>query len=556
MKTKVILSLLLSLTFCLLSSQVPQGFNYQALAGDVSGNPLKNTDLQVKISILSDTLIPVTVWEELHSIVRTDAHGVFSLVFGLGLRQPASSVAAFSDIDWTTIPLYIKTQIYYQSSWKNMGSAKLWTVPFAMVADNLSGTVKKLAVTGQTSAMDEALFEVKNKDGQTVFAVYNEGVRIYVDDGAKGSKGGFAIGGFGTSKAPSQNLLVVNPDSVRVYIDTNTGKGVKGGFAIGGFGTSKTTGEEYLRVTRDSTKVYLNNAGTRSVKGGFSIGGFGTTKGLNYDYLSVSPDSTRIYVRKDSTDASSTFNIVAINQDLTQRFLLKANADTVDILGVLDLQNNLIVSGDINIGGTINIISDIDGNTYSTVKIGTQVWIAGNLKTTKYNDGTAIPLVPDSTSWVTFSTPGYCWYNNDATTYKTTYGALYNWYVVDAASNGGKNVCPINWHVPTDTEWTTLTTYLGGESVAGGKLKETGTTHWQSPNEGATNEIGFTALPGGGRHGNGIFYSIGELGVWWSSTEYDISNAWDIAVINNSTLISSLALDKKNGYSVRCLKDN
>ena len=120
--------------------------------------------------------------------------------------------------------------------------------------------------------------------------------------------------------------------------------------------------------------------------------------------------------------------------------------------------------------------------------------MAENLKTTKYRDGTSIPLVTENTAWLNLTTPGYCWYNNDAAHYKSTYGALYNWYVLNAGSNGWKNVCPTGWHVPTDAEWTTLTTYLGGESIAGGKLKETGTSHWLSPNTVATNETGLHTL--------------------------------------------------------------
>ena len=144
-------------------------------------------------------------------------------------------------------------------------------------------------------------------------------------------------------------------------------------------------------------------------------------------------------------------------------------------------------------------VTDFDGNVYYTVTIGSQVWLAGNLKTVKYNDGTDIPLVTDKTAWGALTTPGYCWLNNDKATNKDTYGALYNYYVVDPAANGGKNVCPTGWKVPTNDEWTALTTYLNGEAAAGGKLKEAGTAHWQTPNTGATNETGFTALPAGGR---------------------------------------------------------
>jgi uncharacterized protein (TIGR02145 family) len=204
---------------------------------------------------------------------------------------------------------------------------------------------------------------------------------------------------------------------------------------------------------------------------------------------------------------------------------------------------------------TLTPITDIEGNTYNIVSIRNQIWMAENLKTTKYNDGTAISLVTDNATWSVLTTPGYCWYNNDAATYKITYGALYNWFAVDATANGGKNVCPTGWHVPTNAEWTTLTDYLGGTNVAGGKLKETGTTHWTSPNTDATNEVGFTALPGGNRNPAGVFARIGDATDLWSSTEYSVANAWcqDLWYGGSGVYVSSI--QKQFGFSVRCLKD-
>jgi uncharacterized protein (TIGR02145 family) len=196
-------------------------------------------------------------------------------------------------------------------------------------------------------------------------------------------------------------------------------------------------------------------------------------------------------------------------------------------------------------------ITDKDGNVYTSVTIGTQVWMVENLKSTKYNDGTGIPNVTENTEWANLTTPGYCWYNNDVSTYRATYGALYNWY---ALSTG--KLCPIGWHVPSDEEWTTLATFLGGENIAGGKLKEAGTTHWLSPNTDATNETGFTALPGGLRgYSNGIFISIGQYGYWWSSS-LDFGNQFFVRnLFNNTALVWKSACDKQSGLSIRCLKD-
>jgi uncharacterized protein (TIGR02145 family) len=218
-----------------------------------------------------------------------------------------------------------------------------------------------------------------------------------------------------------------------------------------------------------------------------------------------------------------------------------------------------VVSNILLDAGYNGILSDINGNVYKTKKIGNQVWMAENLKTTRYNDGTIIPLITDNTLWEIASTdgdPAYCWYNNVPANL-ITYGALYNWYAIDTLSNGNKNVCPTGWHVPTNGEWTTLTTYLGGEAVAGGKMKEAGLAHWASPNGGATNESGFAGLPGGGRYGNGTFSSVGVYGLWWSSAaaEYDATGAWIRVLGNGGGGVMRQEDFKGNGFSVRCLRD-
>ncbi|MFZ4724629.1 MAG: FISUMP domain-containing protein [Paludibacter sp.] len=195
-------------------------------------------------------------------------------------------------------------------------------------------------------------------------------------------------------------------------------------------------------------------------------------------------------------------------------------------------------------------IVDIDGNVYNTVTIGNQIWMAENLKTTKYNDGTSIPLVTDAYLWSNLTTPGYCWYNN-AIANKNIYGALYNWYAVNTAK-----LAPKGWHIPSDTEWTTLSTYLDG-SIAGGKLKDASTTYWTAPNTGATNETSFSALPGGIRGGNaGSFGDLTMNGYWWSSyTQNSISNAWFLSLLYNENFVYPGSFYKDNGISVRCVKD-
>ncbi len=191
-------------------------------------------------------------------------------------------------------------------------------------------------------------------------------------------------------------------------------------------------------------------------------------------------------------------------------------------------------------------VKDIDGNVYKTVTIGTQVWMAEDLKTTKYNDGTPIPYVADDTEWKNLRSDAYCWYNNDESN-KTTYGALYNWYT----TNTGK-LCPVGWHVSTNSDWEKLIDYGGGWEIAGGKLKEAGTTHWDAPNIGATNEFGFTALPGGGRGAeNGKFSVLGrDLGYWCPPRCGDFRS-----LCSDRAWIYFTEGSASGGCNVRCVKN-
>ncbi len=194
--------------------------------------------------------------------------------------------------------------------------------------------------------------------------------------------------------------------------------------------------------------------------------------------------------------------------------------------------------------------TDCENNNYATVQIGTQLWMAENLKTTKYRNCNTIPNLTGNTAWSYDTIGAYCDYNNIPDS-SSIYGRLYNWFaVVDS-----RNLCPIGWHVPIDSEWTTLTIYLGGENIAGGKLKETGLSHWLSPNTSATNETGFTALPAGGRESGGAYGYIGSIGYWWSSTEFVTSLAWFREMFSSDSNVGRYEFNKQEGFSVRCLRN-
>ena len=220
-------------------------------------------------------------------------------------------------------------------------------------------------------------------------------------------------------------------------------------------------------------------------------------------------------------------------------------------------------------------VFDIDGNRYHTITVGTQVWMAENLKVTHYHNGTTIQLVEDDSAWEALgcTDKAYCYYYNRASDYGDTYGALYTWAAAmngagssDTNPSGVQGVCPDGWHLPSDEEWKELEMYLGMSQAEadgtvwrgtdeGGKLKETGTILWNSPNTGATNSSGFSGLPGGSRAGSGMFNYIGRDGGWWSATEDDTTYAWARRLNYNHSGVGRYYGYKGTGFSVRCVRD-
>jgi uncharacterized protein (TIGR02145 family) len=193
-------------------------------------------------------------------------------------------------------------------------------------------------------------------------------------------------------------------------------------------------------------------------------------------------------------------------------------------------------------------VSDFEGNVYQTVKIGNQIWTTGNLRSTKFNDGSSIPYVNVQANFISLNTPAFAYYGFNFVN-KPDYGALYNYY---AASN--PKIAPAGWHVPTEAEWQTLIQTLGANP--GDKLKEMGTTHWAAPNTNATNESGLTALPGGLIDGGtGDFIQLFYTAAFWTSTETNATNATVFQLVNTNSTVSSASFYKSNGYSLRLVKD-
>ncbi|MGC9470545.1 MAG: hypothetical protein ACP5D1_03265, partial [Bacteroidales bacterium] len=346
---KTISALILFLAFFMPGiTQAPHGLNYQGVARDASGQVLAEQNITLRISLLQGGETGTLVWEESQA-VTTNTVGLFNLVIGLEEHRTGGSAPTFADVDWSTPPYFLKVEMDAGQGFADMGASQLLSVPYALYGEDadadpgnelitdfeysentlsitdaggtrtadltplldntdswgkdadsiffLQGNVgigtdvmhSRLAVTGYGTDPEEPLFEVRRADGQTVFAVYNEGIRAYVDDSpVKGSKGGFAVGGFNPSKGVTNEYFRVTPDSVRVYIDESIAKGSKGGFAVGGFNPGKATPTDLMYLNKDN--YFIGHESGTSTTGIYNTffgynAGFANTTGSNNIFM-------------------------------------------------------------------------------------------------------------------------------------------------------------------------------------------------------------------------------------------------------------------------------
>ena len=312
----------------------------------------------------------------------------------------------------------------------------------------------------------------------------------------------------------------------------------------GSLASIQTTNIDFNSIT-DSTAIsggsIWNSGGSLVTQRGIC---FGTTP---------APTTANTTVISGSGTGSFTSNLSGLSPTTT--YYVRAYA--INSAGTA-YGNEVSFTTDVNIVSNPGAGVTFDGYTYSSIVLGNgQEWMAQNLRNTSYANGDPIPNVTDNTQWANLSTDAWAHFNNDSQ-YENPYGKLYNWYAV----NDPRSVCPTGWHVPSDAEWDFLRDYVGGEAVAGGKIKSAGTQYWGSPNTGATNESGLSARPGGfrqnytGNTGNmASFTGIGVNGFFWSSTEIDTDNAAAGFLSTNYSNFYGSPFGKNWGCSVRCLKD-
>jgi uncharacterized protein (TIGR02145 family) len=322
-------------------------------------------------------------------------------------------------------------------------------------------------------------------------------------------------------------------------------------------GCDKVTMWPAIVITTQPTGVTQERATLHGqiVKDKFTSTGFefGTTT----EYGEFISDITATESKNSNTPISCLITTLTPNTTYHYRLTAKSSHGTVygDDISFTTKDNRVIFNPDVLYG----MVTDIDGNKYKTIQVGTQTWMAENLKTTRLNEGTPIRLIGAGADWMmpNSQTAAYCWLMDNVAKFKDIYGALYNWHAV-----GSMKLCPAGWHVPADDEWKTLTNFLGGVLNIGEKIKETGGNHWPNQGPGTTNSTGFTALPAGYRNFQGTFMNYNSYGVlqvseayWWTSTSAGSTARYEVIYNNSNDLLAGSWIPEQ-GLAVRCLKDN
>jgi uncharacterized protein (TIGR02145 family) len=533
---KRISTLLLASFFTILSyaqTNIPQLVSFSAVVRDANNQPLVNTPVSIRLTFKEGGQNGPLVYCALHQNT-TNQNGFISLqlnrnVLGTGCNGAPST--AFQNIPWENGGFWMEVE--YQttpgSPFVNLGQLELASSFYAFAA----GTAERIAG-----------FDLSGANNGDVLT-YNITTQQWE---AMPPSGGFSGNYNDLTNTPDLSAINTDQQQLSVSATGDTLRLQNGGFVIIPGISAANTPAQLATLT---TSAVSSITGTTAISGGNITNGGGATITVRGIVWSTIQNPTLANNLGSTNDGTGTGSFASNLTGLTANTTYYVRAYATNSAGTA--YGNQVSFATTNGGIITNPGAGVtfNGYTYASIVLGNgQEWMAENLRTTSYANGDPIPNVTDANQWGNLTSGAWVHYNNDSQ-YENPYGKLYNWYsVVDT-----RNVCPTGWHVPSDTEYTFLSAYLGGESVAGGKMKSTGTQYWQSPNTDATNESGFSGLPGDYRDISGSFGDGGIEGYWWSSTEYDTGSAWDRSLHHNSDNAWRIFHLKTNGFSVRCLKD-
>jgi uncharacterized protein (TIGR02145 family) len=576
-------------------AQAPQGFNYQATVRNSAGALIVNQNVNFKFNIMLNSATSLPVFSETH-MAPTDDLGQVNLVIGTG----TATTGSFSTINWGTGNYYLGIELNTGTGYVAMGTTQLLSVPYALYA-NSSGNAQTLTPNlASVLAINNGANNMQIKNLANPTDAQDAVTKQYVDSKIPN---GTNVGDNLTWNGTNWGVSSANTTAQLPQLTTTTATGITpfaatsggtitgdGGFSIiskgvawstspnptindnfTNNGSGATSFQSVLTNLLPGTSYYYRAYATNTVGTGYGMSFSLTTNGL------ATITTTEISL-VDNTSAICGGNITSNGgATVTERGICWSTSPnpTIDLItkvvngsgggiftssisGLTPATTYYLRAYAINAAGTAygNEISFVTQNVIGL--IGTQIWSTNNLDVSTYRDGTPIPQVTDPTQWQNLTTGAWCYYNNDPAN-GAIYGKLYNWYAAAGIHDNDPNtpnkiLAPVGWHVPSDAEWTTLTNFLGGSTLAGGKMKAVGTSLWQSPNTGATNESGFTGLPGGFLINAGNFGNIGQDAYWWSSTEN--GNSAFLRNINfNFSNVNRYTNVKNYVFSVRCIKD-
>ena len=527
-KIYLLLTLIVVTAIQMANAQAPQGIPYQAVARDNAGNLIKSQPISLRFSIHDVTASGTVVYSETHT-VTTDALGLFSVNIGGG----TATVGTLAGVNWGTGAKYTQVELDVTggSNYTDMGTTKMMSVPYALFAGTVATTMGAIGASSTANG-----------------ATITSGVLSLAP--ADGTNGGIVTASaqtFGGKKTFADSAVAKGFRAT----DSLTTKGFRA--------TGTATANSFVKTLGTSSQYLMADGSTSNLISLAPVAGSSTSNGatLTNGILSLAPaNETNSGVvtylsqtfggKKTFADSAVAKGFRATDSLTTKGFRASGTATANSFVKTNGTSSQYLMAD-----GSTSTISKIASSTpvaMPTIQIGNQLWSKNNLDVSFYRNGDEIPYVDNATTWVGLTTGAWCYYNNDPANGEK-YGKLYNWYAV----NDARGLAPQGWHIPSDAEWTILTTKLG--ESPGGKMKTAGTTNWSTPNIGATNSSGFAGLPGGCRLSDGTFNDIGFNGFWWSSTEYGTTYAWSRTLYNNFSNVYRYNDTKRLGFSVRCLRD-
>jgi uncharacterized protein (TIGR02145 family) len=574
-------------------AQAPQGFNYQATVRNSAGALIVNQNVNFKFNIMLNSASSLPVFSETH-MTPTDDLGQVNLVIGTG----TATIGTFSTINWGTGNYYLGIELNTGAGYIAMGTTQLLSVPYALYANSSGNAQAATPNLADVLAVNNGANNLQIKNLADPTEVQDAATKGYIDSQITVLQAQLnALQNLTVSSSVSQQTICTETSTQigltsnqtnatftwSVSILTLPSNGTITGFSSGNGNlivqTLSNTGSSAgvvryiitpnlgsisgqpinVDVTVNPKPIISNKIITIDSGSSFIV----TPQNIQGDIVPAGGTSYDWTVSNTTVvnGASNQFSYQSISQILTNI----TNIPQTVIYTVTPSTNNCIGTP-----FTITVTVNPPATPLQNVTIGTQIWCSTNLDVTTYRDGTPIPQVTDPTQLNNLTTGAWCYYNNDPAN-GAIYGKLYNWYAVAGIHNAAslndsslrKKLAPWGWHIPTKEELNTLTIFLGGPSVAGGKMKEIGTAHWNSPNTGANNESNFTGLPGGyydANSANSSFIDKNTSGYWWSSSVAPpvqiIGYAWSIILTSNSNGVTISELNRApDGLSVRLVKD-